>query len=337
MSTKPRSLVTGCAGFIGSHVAETLLATGHEVVGLDDLSGGTRAQVPGGVRFVEGSVDDEPLVRSLFTERIDFVFHLAAYAAEGLSHFVRRFNYQNNVVGSVTLINGAVNAGTVRCFVFTSSIAVYGRAVPPVTEDMALQPIDPYGIAKLAVELDLRAAHETFGLNYVIFRPHNVYGERQNLADPYRNVIGIFMNQSLDGRAMTVFGDGRQSRAFTYVGDVAPVIAAVVNRPQCYNQTFNIGADDVCSVIDVAHLVAASLNVPPAVRHLAPRQEVEHTFAAHDALRHRFGDLGPRTSLPAGLARMAAWARSETRVKRTAAPAPEIVTGLPSAWRRARE
>src|SRR5204862_1825636 len=156
------------------------------------------------------------------------IYHLAAYAAEGLSHFIKCFNYTNNVVGSINLINAAVNH-QVNCFVFTSSIAVYGAGQTPMTEDLTPVPEDPYGIAKLAVEQDLRVSHEMFGLDYVVFRPHNVYGERQNIGDRYRNVVGIFMNQLLKGEPMTVFGDGEQSRAFTHINDVAPIIAESVD------------------------------------------------------------------------------------------------------------
>ena len=168
------SLVTGGAGFIGSHVARHLLASGAKVVVLDDLSGGFTDNVPRGAVFVEGSILDPALIESLFQRhKFDHVYHLAAYAAEGLSHFIKRFNYTNNVVGSVNLINAAVNH-QVKCFVFTSSIAVYGAGQTPMTEEMTPVPEDSYGIAKLSIEQELRVTHEMFGLNYVIFRPHNV-------------------------------------------------------------------------------------------------------------------------------------------------------------------
>src|SRR5580693_8705680 len=251
-----RILVTGAAGFIGSHVCRHLLKANHQIVGLDDLSGGFRDYVPEGVEFIEGSVTDADLVKKVFAEnRFDHVFHLAAYAAEGLSHFIKHFNYTNNLLGSVNLINASVNHG-VKCFVFTSSIAVYGKNQLPMTEDAVPQPEDPYGIAKYAVELDLKETHEMFGLNYVVFRPHNVYGEFQNIGDRYRNVIGIFMNQIMQGQPMTIFGDGKQTRAFSYIDDVAPVIAASIGRTGSYNEVFNVGADKPYSVSELAHVVA---------------------------------------------------------------------------------
>ncbi|MFN3876362.1 MAG: NAD-dependent epimerase/dehydratase family protein, partial [Flavobacteriales bacterium] len=227
----PTSLVTGGAGFMGAHIVKELLDMGHAVVALDDLSGGFADQVDPRAVFVQGSITDHALVDRLFEQhRFDHVYHLAAYAAEGLSHFIRRFNYTNNLIGSVNLINASVRHG-VKCFVFTSSIAVYGALKPPMREDMAPMPEDPYGVAKLAVEQDLHAARGMFGLDYVVFRPHNVYGEFQNLGDRYRNVVGIFMNQLMQGRPLTIFGDGEQQRAFTYVGDIAPIIARAAETP----------------------------------------------------------------------------------------------------------
>jgi len=229
-----RSLVTGGAGFVGSHVARHCITLGHQVVVLDDLSGGFRDHVPEGAVFVEGSILDTALLSRLFDDyRFDYVYHLAAYAAEGLSHFIRRFYYTNNVIRSVNLINESIKHD-VECLVFTSSIAVYGHLQPPFREDMTPQPADPYGIAKYTVEMDLRAARDMWGLNYVIFRPHNVYGEHQNLGDRYRNVIGIFMNQIMGGEPLTVFGDGTQTRAFSYIDDVAPMIAKSAVMPDAY-------------------------------------------------------------------------------------------------------
>src|SRR3954462_9135337 len=235
---KTTVLVTGGAGFIGSHVVRHCLDMGHEVVVMDDLSGGFEDHIPEGAVFVKGSVYDESLVEDLFNQyKFDYVYHLAAYAAEGLSHFIRRFNYNNNLVGSINLINESIKH-KVKCFVFTSSIAVYGAGQLPMTENTVPQPEDPYGVSKYAVEMDLKAAHEMFGLNYVIFRPHNVYGENQNIGDKYRNVIGIFMNQLMKGEPMTIFGDGTQTRAFSHIDDVAPYIARAAEQKVAQNQVF---------------------------------------------------------------------------------------------------
>src|SRR6266852_781198 len=255
------SLVTGGAGFMGSHVAEHLLRLGHRVIILDDLSGGFRDNVPPGAQFVEGSIQDHELIDRLFAQySFDYVYHLAAYAAEGLSHFIKRFNYNNNLIGSINLINASVNHGVKR-FVFTSSIAVYGAGQSPMNEAMTPIPEDSYGIAKLAVEQELRVTHEMFGLEYIVFRPHNVYGERQNIGDRYRNVVGIFMNQLLKGEPMTVFGDGTQQRAFTHINDVAPMIAKSVNVPTARNEVFNVGADVPFTVNHLAKIVADAMGL----------------------------------------------------------------------------
>jgi UDP-glucose 4-epimerase len=331
-----RVLVTGGAGFLGSHVADALVERGHRVTVFDDLSGGFHSNVPAAARFVQGSVADAPAVDALFAEGgFTHVFHLAAYAAEGLSHFIRRFNYTNNVIGSVNVLNASVNTG-VRLFVFTSSIAVYGRQpILPVTEAMSLHPEDPYGIAKYAVELDLAACHDLFGLDYIIFRPHNVFGPRQNIGDRYRNVVGIFMNQILQGRPMTVFGDGTQTRAFSYIDDVAPVLADSIDVPAAWNDVFNVGADEPCALNDLVTLAAEAMNVPAAVVHLAGRHEVQHIHADHSKTRRVFGSRRP-TPLREGLTRTADWVRQHG--SRATAPFQgiEITRNLPDAWRTAR-
>lgn len=210
-------LITGAAGFIGSHVTRDLLrfyGEGYRIIAVDNLSGGFIENLPEGAEFVCADVSDQQIVNAIFkTFKPQLVFHLAAYAAEGLSFFVQNFNIRNDLISSVNLINASVNHKVER-FVFTSSIAVYGHAKPPVDEACPTLPADPYGIAKSAVEQSLRVAGEMFGLQYTIFRPHNVFGEYQNLGDLYRNVVGIFMNQMLRNQPLTVFGDGSQRRAF---------------------------------------------------------------------------------------------------------------------------
>jgi UDP-glucose 4-epimerase len=326
-----RVLVTGGAGFIGSHVADALIARGHAVTILDDLSGGFAANVPAGAALVRGSIVDHALIDRLFADnRFDHVYHLAAYAAEGLSHFIKRFNYTNNVVGSVNLLNASINTG-VTTFVFTSSIAVYGSAPPPMTEDRAPSPEDSYGIAKYAVEMELRACHELFGLRYVIFRPHNVFGPRQNIGDRYRNVVGIFMNQILRGQPMTIFGDGTQTRAFSYIDDVAPLMAEAIDTPAAWNETFNVGADQPYSLRQLATAVAAAMQTTVQVQHLDARNEVQHAHSSHDKVRRVFG-ARPQVSLADGLERMAAWVRAHGARTSASFDGIEITKHLPAAW-----
>jgi UDP-glucose 4-epimerase len=327
----PISLVTGGAGFIGSHVTNELVRAGHTVVVLDDLSGGFRENVNEKAVFVQGSVTDHALLAELFAKhKFDYVYHLAAYAAEGLSHFIKRFNYSNNLIGSVNLINESVKH-KVKCFVFTSSIAVYGALKPPMKEDMIPAPEDPYGIAKLAVEMDLKTTHEMFGMDYVIFRPHNVYGEFQNIGDRYRNVVGIFMNQLMQGRPLSVFGDGSQTRAFSYIGDLAPVIADCVNIPAAKNQVFNIGADKEYSVLELAQETMCAMGIKGEVRHLEARNEVLHAHADHSKVKEIFGEE-KTTSLAEGLKRMADWAKTAGVRKSQRFEAIEITEKLPPFW-----
>ncbi len=327
-----RVLVTGAAGFIGSHVAEECVKLGMDVVGVDDLSGGFEENVPEGVDFREGDLRDPAVAASLWRDgRFDVVYHLAAYAAEGLSHFIRRYNYGSNVIASVNLINEAVKHDA-RCFVFTSSIAVYGRNQVPMTESLTPEPEDPYGIAKLAVEMDLRAARAMFGLNHVIFRPHNVYGERQNISDKYRNVIGIFMNRAMQGQSMPVSGDGEQTRAFSYIGDVAPVIARSPQVPAAANRVFNVGADRAYTINELAAEVAAAMGVPPNVEHLPARNEVVHAFSDHSAAGEVFGHA-ESTDLKTGLARMAEWVRQHGPRPPVVFKDIEVEKGLPPSWR----
>jgi UDP-glucose 4-epimerase len=325
-------LVTGGAGFIGSHVTEALLQRGHQVVVLDDLSGGFLDNVVEGAEFIQGSINDIALVNNLFEAKsFDYVYHLAAYAAEGLSPFIKRFNYNNNLIGSINLINASVNTG-VKCFVFTSSIAVYGTSPElPMTEQTHPHPEDPYGIAKLAVEQDLLVSKAMFDLDYIIFRPHNVYGERQNIADKYRNVVGIFMNNILQGKPMTVFGDGSQTRAFSYIGDLAPIMAEAIETPQAYNQVFNIGADHPYTINELAQAIAAAMRVDPEIVYLPARNEVLAAYSSHEKVQRVFGERAEH-SLEEGLQRMADWVRQHGARSSKKFEGIEVTKNFPKAW-----
>jgi UDP-glucose 4-epimerase len=330
--TMPKSLVTGGAGFIGAHLARALLDRGHEVVVLDDLSGGFTDNVDDRAKFIEGSITDFSLINGLFAaENFDYVYHLAAYAAEGLSHFIKRFNYMNNVVGTVNLINASVN-NDVKCFVFASSIAVYGAGQVPMTEDLRPEPEDSYGIAKFLVERELAVTHEMFGLDYVIFRPHNVYGELQNIGDKYRNVIGIFINQIMQDQPLSIFGDGEQTRAFSHVGDVVPAIADSPVTPGALGEVFNVGADVPYTVNHLADVVRNAMSVPDhQIMHHEARNEVKHAFSDHSKVQRVFG-LSNQTDLETGIGNMVTWAKAHGPRKTGKFANIEIMRNLPPSW-----
>lgn len=328
--TKKNILITGGCGFIGSHVAKYIPDNFNTII-LDDLSGGFTENLPSGVEFIKGSIEDNNLLEGLFSKyKFKYVYHLAAYAAEGLSHFIRRFNYSNNLIGSVNLINQSV-LHEVECFVFTSSIAVYGKGQLPMSEDMTPQPEDPYGIAKLAVELDLKTAKEQFGLNSIIFRPHNVYGENQNIGDKYRNVIGIFMNQIMSDQPLTVFGDGNQTRAFSYIGDMAPLIAKSVKNQEAYNEIFNVGADVPYTINELIEVVATAFEVKPEITYLPERNEVTHAHSSHSKIKKFFVENN-NTSLEEGILLMSNWAKKVGVRDTTNFNNIEILKSLPSIW-----
>lgn len=267
-----RCLVTGGAGFIGSHVAEALLARGDEVVVLDDLSGGREENVPAGATLWHRSVREVP------HNAFDAVYHLAAYAAEVKSQERRAFTFENNIVGSAALIEWA-RAGGCKSFTFVSSVAAAGDGD---------RPVDPYGISKLATELDLASS----GIpSWRVVRLHNVYGPRQRMDDPDRNVVAIFMRQALAGQPMTVYGDGSQRRAFTYVGDVVP---RIIDAPDGGPTT--IGNYARQSVLGLAHKVAAACGVEARIEHLPARDELAETDVAP-------WSAGPWTDLEDGLRR----------------------------------
>ena len=286
-----KTLITGVAGLLGSHFSRHLLDAGHEVVGVDDLSGGYREHLDPRLKFHEVDISRSNLVDDVFTrEAPDYVYHFAAYAAVGLSPFIRSFNYTNNVVASSNVINACVNHG-VKKIVFTSSMDVYGGAhEPPYTEDLIPMPEDPYGIAKYAVEMDLEHASRLFGLRYSVVRPHNVFGIYQNIWDKYRNVLGIWIRQTLSGQPITVFGDGSQVRSFSDVKFYMEPFRKLMELGD--GETYNMGADGHTSIIDAARRfvsVAATLGHSAEVVHLEPRDEVQVAYCDHAKAKRDLG------------------------------------------------
>ena len=213
-------LITGVAGLLGSRLADWIVENIPDayVVGMDDLSGGYKENVNKKVHFWQMDLIHHPIENCFENHRFDYVFHFAAYAAEGLSPFIRSYNYQSNIVATSRIVNNCIKYGVKR-LVFTSSAAVYGDKNSVLDENDQPDPIDPYGIAKYACEMDIRVAGEQHGLDWCIIRPHNVYGAKQNIWDKYRNVLGIWMVQHMLGEPMTIYGDGMQMRAFSYIDD----------------------------------------------------------------------------------------------------------------------
>ncbi len=302
-------LITGIAGLLGSHFSRFLLEKGYEVVGIDDFSGGYEENLADGVFCSTLNLTDLESVDKLFKEqKFDYVYHFAAYAAEGLSPFIRNFNYMNNVVASANLITSSINYD-VKKFIFTSSNGVYGADnEPPFNENMQPKPIDPYGIAKYAVEMDLKTAHDQFGLNYSIIRPHNVVGIYQNIWDRYRNVIGIWIRQTMKGEALTVYGDGLQKRAFSdmvYYNEPFEKLMTEFN-----GEIFNLGADKAFTLRETAELVqkcAGNFGFKPEIVHLEPRHEAKYAYSDHTKAKKLLG-FDDRTDLEETVNSMFEWA-----------------------------
>ncbi|MFV0626582.1 MAG: NAD-dependent epimerase/dehydratase family protein [Alphaproteobacteria bacterium] len=277
-------LITGIAGLLGSNFSRYLISKGYDVVGIDDFSGGYKENLAEGIRCSDINLADLEAVDKFFREeKPNYVYHFAAYAAEGLSPFVRKFNYTNNLICSANLITSSINHDVTK-FIFTSSMATYGSEnIPPFVETMQPKPMDPYGIAKYAVEMDLKLSCEQFGLNYSIIRPHNIVGKYQNIWDRYRNVIGIWIRKSMNNEPLTIFGDGLQTRAFS---DVKYYYEPFEKLMFDYNgEIFNLGADRERTILEAAQLVqkcAKNFGFSPDIIHFEPRHEAKFAFCNHD-------------------------------------------------------
>lgn len=236
-------------------------------------------------------------------------------------------------MGSIHLINESVRH-KIKCFVFASSIAVYGKNQLPMREETIPEPEDPYGISKLAVEHDLKAAKKLFGLNYIIFRAHNVYGPRQHIGDKYRNVIGIFMNQILQDKPITIFGDGEQTRAFTYIEDISPIIAKSIFEKKAYNEIFNIGSDEPYSVNTLIKEIFKVMKNGEKhnIKYEQARKEVMHAYSDHEKAKIIL-DYKTKHNLQQGLKKMAYWVNKVGIRETTKFENIEIEENLPPSWK----
>jgi UDP-glucose 4-epimerase len=324
-------LITGVAGLIGSKVAEWIIAnTDFQVIGIDDYSGGYPSNIPKGVILY---ADDAGGDLSAVFEKYDiwYVFHFAAYAAEGMSPFIRKFNYQNNLVVTANIVNHCINHNVKR-LIFTSSMAVYGVQKVPYLEGQIPNPVDPYGAAKLACELDIKIAGEQHGLDWCILRPHNVYGPNQNIWDKYRNVLGIWMRQNLEGNPLTIFGDGSQKRAFTYIDDCLETFWQCAVNSKASKQIFNIGSDKEWSIKDAAEML---INVMGSgtIEYHEQRHEVMDAYSHHGKIAEilQFED---RTPLKDGLQKMWSWAKEQPSRKIKTFENLEVEKGFITLWKK---
>jgi UDP-glucose 4-epimerase len=303
-------LVTGGAGFIGSHIVDELIKDNHEVTIIDNMSRGFKENVNPKAKLVMGKITDYESILDLFERnKFEYVFHLAAYSAVGLSHYTKRFSHQSNTLGSINLINASIINKT-KCFVFLSSISVYGDNPVPFTEDMHPKPEEPYGISKYAVELELESSLKNFGLNYIIFRPYNVYGERQHIGDENRNVVGIFIRKFLQGEPLTIVGDGEQKHAFTHISDIAPIIARSPFNQQALNQIFNLGSEEISTIKQLAQELSSSFNIQPEIMPLPVKNKIVEGFSSIEKAR-KYLNFEPKISLKQGIQRMTEWAKKQ--------------------------
>lgn len=323
-------LVTGGAGFIGSWLVDELVRRGHEVTAVDNLLGGRISNVNKDCRFVKGDVRNAETVRRLVKGK-DVVFHLAAYAAEGQSVFSPIAINDINIKPMNNLLVAAVNSGVSR-FVFTSSMAVYGSQRPPFREDMPRRPIDPYGIGKAYCESMLETFSGTYGFEHVILRPHNVYGPRQNIADPFRNVLGIWMNRIMRGLPPIIYGDGRQMRAFSYIEDVTPALANAGFLAETANQIINLGADESVTIEKACRILLDTTGTRLKPQYVSERPlEVKNAWCTL-AKSVRLLKYKTKFDFRTGIARMWSWAKAAGPQKPTYALPLEIRKNAPKIW-----
>lgn len=313
---KKRVLVTGAAGFMGSYVVDSLVARGDcDVYGVDDMSGGYESNINPRSYFEKLDLRDKNRTEQYINKvKPQLLYHLAADASEGRSQFTPISASERNYLAYIYTLVPAIKYGLKRV-VLTSSMSVYGAQKPPFSEDMKPAPEDIYGISKAAMEEATKVLSKVYELEYVIVRPHNVYGPRQNLSDPYRNVIGIFINCLLNNKNFYIYGDGNQKRAFTYIDDFNPYFVQCGFLNNVAREIINIGPSQEHTINEVSNVVLRNFfpmgNVPD---HLRPKyvpirpQEVLEAYCTNDWAKKL---LGYKTSTPleTGIAAMIAWAK----------------------------
>ena len=327
-------LITGVAGLLGSRLADWIIETqpGVEVVGIDDLSGGYEENINPKVEFWRMNLVEHPIENCFEVHNFDYVFHFAAYAAEGLSPFIRQYNYENNLVATARVINNCIKYNVKR-LVFTSTLAVYGHGNYGIFDETQVpKPIDPYGVAKYGCEMDIQIANEQHDLDYCIIRPHNVYGIKQNIWDKYRNVLGIWMYQHMNGEPMTIFGDGTQTRAFSYIDDSLKSLWNAAILPQASKQIINLGGIEEYSINHACEVLKDVVGGGEIIYKEA-RHEVKHSIPTYQKSIDILG-FEYKTNLHDGLNEMWKWAQQQPTRDRFVWPSYELDKGIYSFWKR---
>ena len=282
---KYKILVTGAAGFLGSHLSERLSSMGHTVVGIDNMIGGYKDNVPKNIEFHQIDCCDLKKIQNIM-KNIQIVYHCAATAHEGLSVFSPYEITKNNYLASVAIFSAAVNE-KVKRIIFCSSMARYGAQKTPFTETMKPEPVDPYAISKVASEDVLINLCELNNIEWVIAVPHNIIGPKQKYDDPFRNVVSIMLNRMLQGKAPLIYGDGEQKRCFSYIEDCLSCMIPMVDQANLNKQIINIGPDEEFVTINkVAEICSnvTGINLNPIYKKDRPR-EVKHASCSADKAR----------------------------------------------------
>jgi UDP-glucose 4-epimerase len=326
-------LITGVAGLLGSRLADWLVETHPEieVVGIDDLSGGYKENINEKVEFWQMNLVTHPIENCFEVHKFDYVFHFAAYAAEGLSPFIRQYNYENNLVATARIVNQCIKHDVKR-LVFTSTLAVYGHGYGGIFDENQIpKPIDPYGVAKYGCEMDIQIAGEQHGLDWCIIRPHNVYGIKQNIWDKYRNVLGIWMYQHLNGESMTIFGDGEQTRAFSYIDDIVEPLWNSAIRPEASKEIINLGGVEEWSINDANNILKKIIGSGEVI-YKEGRHEVKHSIPTFQKSIDILG-FEHKTQFENGLYDMWKWAKEQPKRERFVWSEYELDNGIYSFWK----
>ena len=305
-----RILITGIAGFMGSHLADSMLDEGHEVIGIDNLIGGYESNIPKSAKFFKEDLRNLTSITPYF-KNIDVVIHSACTAYEGLSVFSPSLVSENTYQITANVLSASVNL-KVKKFIYLSSMARYGsQPILPFTEDMTPAPQDPYGIAKYASELLIKNLCELNRIEYSILVPHNIIGPRQKYNDPFRNVASIMINRMLQNKQPIIYGSGNQKRCFSFMKDVVDPIKSTIYTPIANGEVINIGPDkEFITINELANKIASlmSFNLDPIFVATRP-QEVEFANCSADKAR-KILNYQPKVNLNDGLKELISWISS---------------------------